>query len=86
MTVEQVVVDIIAETLSISKEEIKMEEKLSDSLGVDSTEMVNIILSLEKKLETHIDEKKITKNSSPLDIVKFIESQRETANHANYRS
>jgi acyl carrier protein len=79
MSVEEGVREIIIETLSVRPEEIKMDEKLSDSLGVDSTEMVNVILTLEKKFGLHIHDKQITKFSSLRDIITLIESKRATA-------
>jgi acyl carrier protein len=79
MSVEQGVREIIIEILSVQPEEIKMDEKLSDSLGVDSTEMVNVILSLEKKFGVHINDKQITKFSSLRDIIAVIESKRAAA-------
>jgi len=75
MSVEQGVREIIIEILSVQPEEIKMDEKLSDSLGVDSTEMVNVILSLEKKFGVHVYDKQITKFSSLRDIIAVIESK-----------
>ncbi len=79
MSVEQGVRELIMEILSVQPEEIKMNEKLSDSLGVDSTEMVNVILALEKKFGVHISDKQITKFSSPQDIISIIESKRAAA-------
>jgi acyl carrier protein len=79
MSAEQGVREIIAETLSVEPKEIKMDEKLNDSLGVDSTEMVNVILALEKKFGVHIDDKQITKNSSVRDIITVIEGKRAAA-------
>jgi acyl carrier protein len=79
MSVEQGVRELIIEILSVQPEEIKMDEKLSDSLGVDSTEMVNVILALEKKFDFHINDKQITKFSSLRDIMTLIESKRAAA-------
>jgi acyl carrier protein len=79
MSAEQGVREIIAETLSVEPKEIKMDEKLNDSLGVDSTEMVNVILALEKKFGVRIDDKQITKKSSVRDIITVIESKRAAA-------
>jgi acyl carrier protein len=79
MSVEPGVQELIIEILSVQPEEIKMDEKLSDSLGVDSTEMVNVILALEKKFGVRIDDKQITKNSSVRDIIAVIESKRAAA-------
>jgi len=72
MSVEQNVREIIIEILSVQPEEIKMDEKLSDSLGVDSTEMVNVVIALEKKFGVHIDDKQITKVSSPREIIALL--------------
>jgi len=79
MSVEQGVRELIIEILSVQPQEIKMDEKLSDSLGVDSTEMVNVILALEKKFGLHINDKQITKFSSPRDIITLIESKKAAA-------
>jgi acyl carrier protein len=79
MSVEPGVRELIIEILSVQPEEIKMDEKLSDSLGVDSTEMVNVILALEKKFDLHINDKQITKFSSLRDIITLIESKRAAA-------
>ncbi len=79
MSVEQGVRELIIEILSVQPEEIKIDEKLSDSLGVDSTEMVNVILALEKKFGIRIDDKQITKFSSVRDIITVIESKRAAA-------
>ena len=79
MSVEQEVRELIIEILSVQPEEIKMDEKLSDSLGVDSTEMVNVILALEKKFGVRIGDKQITKFSSVRDIITVIESKRAAA-------
>jgi len=79
MSVEQGVRELIIEILSVQPEEIKMDEKLSDSLGVDSTEMVNVILALEKKFGVRIGDKQITKFSSVRDIITVIESKRAAA-------
>jgi acyl carrier protein len=79
MSVDQGVRELIIEILSVQPEEIKMDEKLSDSLGVDSTEMVNVILALEKKFDLHIEDKQITKFSSLRDIITLIESKRDAA-------
>jgi acyl carrier protein len=76
MSVEEDVKEVIVQTLSVKPEEVKMEEKLSDSLGVDSTEMVDLTVALEKKLGVKIDAKEITKSSSPKEIVTLIESKK----------
>jgi acyl carrier protein len=79
MSIEQGVRELIIEILSVQPEEIKMDEKMSESLGVDSTEMVNVILALEKKFDVHMNDKQITKFSSIRDIITLIEDKRDAA-------
>lgn len=76
MSLEQDVQEVIVQTLSVKAEEVKSDQKLYDSLGVDSTEMVDLRVALEKKFGIKIDAKQITKDSSPKDIISVVESKR----------
>ena len=76
MSVQQQVQEVIVQTLSVKPEEIKIEQTLYDSLGVDSTEIVDLRVALEKKFALTIEAKEITKSSSPKDIVGLIENKR----------
>ena len=79
MSVEQEVEEIIVKTLKILPAELKIEERLYDSLGVDSTEMVELLIALEKKFGVVIEEKLITKFSSPREIITIMLSRTGTA-------
>jgi acyl carrier protein len=79
MQIERDIVNVIAETLNIKPEEVKIEGKLDDSLGVDSTEMVDLSLALEKKFGVKIAANEITKSSSPRDISEIINKKKGNA-------
>jgi acyl carrier protein len=79
MSVEQDVQTIIIQTLDVLPEELKMDERLYDSLGVDSTEMVELVIVLEKKFGITIEDKQITKFSSPREIIALMEQKTGTA-------
>ena len=79
MSVEQEVREIIVKTLKILPAELKIEERLYDSLGVDSTEMVELVIALEKKFGVVIEEKLITKFSSPREIIAIMLNKTGTA-------
>ncbi|MBN1254234.1 MAG: acyl carrier protein [Deltaproteobacteria bacterium] len=79
MSVEQEVQQIIIQTLNVLPEELKIDERLYDSLGVDSTEMVELVIVLEKKFGITIEDKQITKFSSPREIIMLMEQKRGTA-------
>lgn len=76
MSIEQDVKDVIVQTLGIKPEEIKADGTLYDTLGVDSTEIVDLRVALEKKFAIKIDAKEITKSSSPADIVCLVEAKK----------
>lgn len=76
MSVEQQVQEVIVQTLSVKPEEIKKDQALYDCLGVDSTEIVDLRVALEKKFAVKIDAKEITKSSSLQDIISLIENKR----------
>jgi acyl carrier protein len=79
MSVEQDVLELMVQTLSVQPKEIKMDERLCDSLGVDSTEMVELVIVLEKKFGITIEEKQITKFSSPREIIALMERKAGTS-------
>ena len=79
MSVEQEVQQIIIQTLNVLPEELKIDERLYDSLGVDSTEMVELVIVLEKKFGITIEDKQITKFSSPREIIALMEQKTGTA-------
>ena len=72
MSVEQTITDVIVATLSIKPEEVKLDQSLYDSLGMDSTELVDLKVALEKKFSIKFSAEEITKSSTPKDIAALI--------------
>jgi acyl carrier protein len=75
MSVEQDAEAIITQILNVLPEELKLDERLYDSLGVDSTEIVELVIALEKKFGIEIEDKRITKFSSPREIIALVASK-----------
>ena len=75
MLVEDALKEILIEKIEITPDEFKPEAKLADDFGVDSTELVEIILSLEKALGIKIPEGIIKKNFSIKEMVGIIEER-----------
>ena len=75
MLVEDALKQVLIEKIEIDAEEFRPEAKLADDYGVDSTELVEIILSLEKVLEIKIPEGIINKNYSINEIVDTIKGK-----------
>ena len=75
MLVEEILKEILIEKIEITPDEFKPEAKLADDFGVDSTELVEIILSMEKALGIKIPEGNIKKNFSIKEMVEIIQER-----------
>ena len=75
MLIEDALKEILIEKIEINPEEFRLDAKLADDFGVDSTELVDIILSLEKKLGIKIAEGTINKNFSITEIVETLQER-----------
>lgn len=76
MSLKEEVLDLIAKTLEVKVEELKEGQKLYDSIGVDSTEAVELVVSLKKHFGVEIETDEVTKFSTPEDIVAVIEKKK----------
>ena len=63
---------VIADTLEIEERELTEGKKLYDSVGVDSTEMVEISVALGKHFGLKVLASEVTKDSTPEDIIELI--------------
>lgn len=67
--------DVLVKLLKVRPEELKDDLSLENSIGVDSTEMVEVMIALEKEFGTKLSPKEITKFSTLNDIEKVIQSK-----------
>ena len=67
--------DVIVKLLKIKPEEVKEGLSLEQSLGVDSTEMVEVCIALQKEFGISILEKEVAKQHSVEQIAKVIDSK-----------
>ena len=72
---EQRLKNIFHKVLDIAPEEIKPEEKLDVSLGIDSTEMVEISVGLKKEFGVPIADNEIKKTHTFNEIVGILKSK-----------
>ena len=76
MALKEEIIEVVCKTLDVKPEEVKDGEKLYDSIGVDSTEMVEVVVSLKKHFGIKIETGEVTKFSTPEEIVLVIEKKR----------
>jgi acyl carrier protein len=67
--------EILSGLLKVKIEELKDDLSLQNSIGVDSTEMVESVIALEKSFGVKLNIKEITKNSTINDIANNIQSK-----------
>ena len=75
LTIEQKVKNLFNKVLDIAPEEVKPDEKLSDSLGIDSTEMVEISVGLKKEFSVSIADNEIKKTHTFNEIIGILKSK-----------
>ncbi|MDD4980252.1 MAG: acyl carrier protein [Candidatus Omnitrophica bacterium] len=75
MDIKAQIKDILVKLLKVKPEELKDDVKLYDSIGVDSTEMVEALIALDKVFNTKLSSNEIGKFSTINDIEKIIQSK-----------
>ena len=66
--------DIIAEELGIEAEEIKLESDLTEDLGADSLDAIELIMEIESQFDIEIADSEATKIKLVSDIVTYLEN------------
>ncbi len=75
LTIEQRIKNVFKKVLDINPEEIKSDAKLDVSLGLDSTEMVEIFVGLKKEFAVALADNEIKKTHSVNEIISILKSK-----------
>ena len=67
---------VIINLLKVKPEELKDGQSLEQCLGVDSTEMVEICIALQKEFGLQLEEKEVAKQHSLEQIAKVIDAKK----------
>jgi acyl carrier protein len=71
-SVEERVVEIIAEQLGLDKDEIQMEASFIDDLGADSLDIVEMIMTIEDEFDIEISDEDAEKIVTVQDAISYI--------------
>ena len=74
MSVENKVMKIIAEKLSVDMEEVVPEASFVDDLGADSLDLVELIMSMEEEFDMDISDEDAEQIASVKDAIDYINS------------
>lgn len=77
MGLKEDIIDLICKTLEVKPQEIKEDQSLYDSIGVDSTETVELRVSINKNFGVKLEQGEITNKSSLNQIVEIVEKKKQ---------
>ncbi len=72
-SVEERVVDIVAEQLGVEKDKIKLETSFVNDLGADSLDTVELVMELEEEFDINIPDDAAEKIQTVGEAVNYIE-------------
>ena len=75
MDIKQKIKEVLINLLKLKPNEVQDGVRLCDGIGVDSTEMVEYVIALEKAFQAKLSNKEITKFCTINDIEKLIQSK-----------
>ncbi|MBO5278386.1 MAG: acyl carrier protein [Lachnospiraceae bacterium] len=66
---------IIAEQLSVSEDEIKLESRFKEDLGADSLDLFELVMALEDEYSVEIPAEDLNALSTVEDVIKYLENK-----------
>ena len=73
MAINQEMVDIIVEQLSVEKDKVVPEASFVDDLGADSLDLVELIMAMEEKFDIEIPDEDAEKIVTVQDAVDYVD-------------
>ena len=71
------VTEILCDQLDLDAEKVTMEASITDDLGADSLDVVDLVMSLEEEFDVEIPDEEVENIKTVGDIVKYIEDKQE---------
>lgn len=72
MAVEDKMIDIIVEQLSVDKEKVVAGASFVDDLGADSLDLVELIMAMEEEFDVEIPDEEAEKIATVQDAINFV--------------
>lgn len=69
--------EILVDQLDVDEDAVTMESSITDDLGADSLDVVDMVMSFEEEFDLEIPDEEIESMKTVGDIVKYIESKSE---------
>ena len=65
--------DILVDQLDVEEEKVTMDASITDDLGADSLDVVDLVMSLEEEFDVEIPDDQVENIKTVGDIVRYIE-------------
>lgn len=65
--------DILVDQLDVEEERVTMDASITDDLGADSLDVVDLVMSLEEEFDVEIPDNQVENIKTVGDIVRYIE-------------
>ncbi len=75
MSVEEKVIDIIAQKLNLSKDQIKPEASFVEDLGADSLDLVELVMAMEEAFGMEVPDEDAEKLRTVKDVIDYVKSK-----------
>ena len=72
---EEKIISIIAEQLSVNEEEISLETSFAEDLGADSLDLFELVSALEEEYETEIPSEDLEGLTTVGDVVEYLRAK-----------
>ena len=69
--------DIIVEQLDVEEDAVTMEASITEDLGADSLDVIDLVMSIEESFDVEIPDEEVENIKTVGDIVKYIENKVE---------
>jgi acyl carrier protein len=73
--IEQRVKELLVNAFDMEPDEVTLTANLKGNLGMDSTEVVELVLALEKEFDVKLGDREVTNKHYVADVVKVIEGK-----------
>ncbi len=75
MSIEEKVIEIIAQKLNLSKDQIKPEASFVDDLGADSLDLVELVMAMEEAFGMEVPDEDAEKLRTVKDVIEYVKSK-----------
>jgi len=75
MSVEEKVIEIIAQKLNLSKDQIKPEASFVEDLGADSLDLVELVMAMEEAFGMEVPDEDAEKLRTVKDVIDYIKTR-----------